>query len=136
MTDKQLMHDINKQRNRKPVAFWGLMIAICSILHGDFIVQVEGYLLAHSEPYFYKLPENVVGYILLIAGVIKLIGVIFDYNPLKKIGIWMLSGVWSGLFILSFTFSFGTGYPNPSYIFMFFIMVACFRVSWKGDFGK
>lgn len=134
MTDKQLMHDINKQRNRKPIAFWGLMIAIYSILYGDFIVQVESYLLAHSEPYFYKLPENVVGYIHLIAGIIKLIGVIFDYKPLKKIGIWMLSGVWSGLFILSFTFLFGTNYPNPSYIFMFFMMMAVFPGLVEGGF--
>lgn len=130
------MQDIDKQRKRKPVAFWGLMISLCSVLYGEFIVRVEGYLLTHSEPYFQKLPENVVGYILLAAGIIKMVGVILDYNPMKKIGIWLLSGIWSGLFVLSFTFSFGSGYPHPSYIFMVFMMVACFRVSWKGDFGR
>ena len=136
MTDKQLMRDIDRNRRRQPVAFWGLWISIVSIIYGEFIVRVDGYLLAHSEPYFARIPENPVGALLVIAGVIKLVGVVLDDGLIKKIGILSLSAMWTGIFIVALTFSFGSGYPHPSYIFMGFMMIGCFRISLKGDFGR
>ena len=136
MSDKKLMREINRERHRQPLAFWGLWIAIVSLLYGEFIVRVDGYLLRHKEPYFADLPEDLIGGLLLVAGVLKLIGVLANQNTLKKVGIVTLSALWSGLFVLAFTYSFGTGYPHPSYIFMGFVVIACFRISLKGDFGK
>lgn len=135
MTDKQLMKDIERNKRRQPVAFWGLLISIASVIYGDFIVKIDGYLLANSEPYFSKLPENPIGVLLIIAGLIKLIGVLLDNGRLKKLGILFLSAMWTGLFIVALTFSFGSGYPHPSYIFIGFMMVACFRISLRGDFS-
>lgn len=135
MTDKMLMHDIEELRKRQPLAFWGLLFAIGTILYGEFIVRVDGYLLAHTEPYFAKVPEDLIGYLLIGASLIKVVGVILNSGPIKRIGIISMSAVWTGVFVLATTYSFGTGYPHPSYIFMGIMMIGCYRISRKGDFG-
>lgn len=135
MTDKHLLEELEASRSKQPLGFWGLLIASLSIWYGWFITAVEGYLLAHSEPYFQQLPEKAIGVALVIVGLVKVIGVLTHNGKMKKIGILGLSALWSGIFVLALTFSFGSGYPHPSYIFMGGVVIACFRVSLKGDFN-
>lgn len=135
MVNRKLKQDLQKASNKRPSDFWGALIAVVSILYGEFIFRVDGFLIANAEPYLSKLPENTIGILLMIFGVLKLIGLGLQYKPLKKIGIWLLSGMWSGLFFVALTYSFGTGYPHPSYIFMGMIAIGCFRVSFKGDYS-
>lgn len=135
MTDKEILNDIAKL-NRKPwFAFWGFLFAIGSVLYGEFIVRVDGYLLANTEPYFKMIPEDLIGWLMITAAVVKLAGVIINNGTLKRVGIISLSAMWSGIFVLATTYSFGTGYPHPSYIFMGIMMLGCFRIARKGDFG-
>lgn len=139
MTDEKLQEDIQKARNKRskrPTWFWGLSIAILSIFYGEFILRVEGFLLGRVEPYFQQLPVQVIGILLIIAGLIKLFGILTNNLLLRKIGIWSLCGIWSGLFILAMTFSFGTGYPHQSYMFNGFVLAACFRVSYRGCYNE
>lgn len=139
MTDEKLQEDIQKARNKhrkRPVSFWGLSIAILSILYGEFIIRVEDFLLGRVEPYFQQLPVEIIGVLLIIAGAIKLLGILTNNLLLRKIGIWSLCGIWSGLFILAMTFSFGTGYPHQSYMFNGFVLAICFRVSYKGSYDE
>lgn len=135
MVNRKLKKDLQKASNKRPSDFWGALIALVSILYGEFIFRVDGFLIANAEPYLSKLPENAIGILLMILGVLKLVGLGLQYKPLKKIGIWLLSGMWSGLFFVALTYSFGTGYPHPSYIFMGMIAIGCFRVSFKGDYS-
>lgn len=135
MVNRKLKQDLQKASNKRPSDFWGALIAVVSILYGEFIFRVDGFLIANAEPYLSKLPENTIGILLMIFGVLKLAGLVLQYKPLKKIGIWLLSGMWSGLFFVALTYSFGTGYPHPSYIFMGMIAIGCFRVSFKGDYS-
>lgn len=135
MVNRKLKQDLQKASNKRPSDFWGALIAVVSILYGEFIFRVDGFLIANAEPYLSKLPENTIGILLIIFGVLKLAGLGLQYKPLKKIGIWLLSGMWSGLFFVALTYSFGTGYPHPSYIFMGMIAIGCFRVSFKGDYS-
>lgn len=135
MVNRKLKQDLQKASNKRPSDFWGALIAVVSILYGEFIFRVDGFLIANAEPYLSKLPENTIGILLMILGVLKLAGLVLQYKPLKKIGIWLLSGMWSGLFFVALTYSFGTGYPHPSYIFMGMIAIGCFRVSFKGDYS-
>lgn len=135
MVNRKLKQDLQKASNKRPSDFWGALIAFVSILYGEFIFRVDGFLIANAEPYLSKLPENTIGILLMILGVLKLAGLVLQYKPLKKIGIWLLSGMWSGLFFVALTYSFGTGYPHPSYIFMGMIAIGCFRVSFKGDYS-
>ena len=135
MVNRKLKQDLQKASNKRPSDFWGALIAVVSVLYGEFIFRVDGFLIANAEPYLSKLPENTIGILLMILGVLKLAGLVLQYKPLKKIGIWLLSGMWSGLFFVALTYSFGTGYPHPSYIFMGMIAIGCFRVSLKGDYS-
>ena len=133
MTNKQLERDILKAKKRRP-SFFGATLAVFSILYGQFIIQVEGYLLTITEPYFHLLHGRLIGALLVLAGSIKIIGILTDYTPMRKIGIWALSGLWSGLFVLALTFSFGSGYPNSSYLFNGLVLVICLRVSLRGNY--
>ena len=131
MTNKQLERDISNAKKRRP-SFFGTTLAVFSIMYGQFIIQVEGYLITITEPYFHLLPSRLIGALLVLAGAIKLIGILTDYTPMRKIGIWALSGLWSGLFVLALTFSFGSGYPDSSYLFNGLILAVCLRVSLRG----
>lgn len=133
MTNKQLERDILKAKKRRP-SFFGAALAVFSIMYGQFVIQVEGYLLTITEPYFHPLPSRLIGALLVLAGAIKLIGILTDYTPMRKIGIWALSGLWSGLFVLALTFSFGSGYPHSSYLFNGLILAVCLRVSLRGNY--
>jgi len=135
MVNRKLKQDLQKASSKRASDFWGALIAFVSILYGEFIFRVDGYLIARAEPYLSELPENIIGLLLLILGMVKLAGLGLQNKPLKKIGIWLLSGMWSGLFFVALTYSFGTGYPHPSYIFMGMIAIGCFRVSLKGDYS-
>lgn len=133
MTNKQLERDISNAKKRRP-SFFGTTLAVFSIMYGQFIIQVEGYLITITEPYFHLLPSRLIGALLVLAGAIKLIGILTDYTPMRKIGIWALSGLWSGLFVLALTFSFGSGYPDSSYLFNGLILAVCLRVSLRGNY--
>lgn len=135
MVNRKLKQDLQKASNKQPSGFWGTSIGFVSVLYGEFIFRVDGFLIENAEPYLSKLPENIIGILLMVFGVLKLVGLGLQYKQLKKIGIWLLSGMWSGLFFVSLTYSFGTGYPHPSYIFMGMIAIGCFRVSLKGDYS-
>jgi uncharacterized membrane protein AbrB (regulator of aidB expression) len=135
VSSEELKQEIDDERKKKPpFAFWGLVVALLSILYGEFIIRVDGYLLTHSEPYMQNLPEEFIGWFLVIAGITKIIGVFTEYKVLKRFGIIMLGGMWSGLALVSFTYSFGTGFPHPSWMFAVATMAACWRIARKGDF--
>lgn len=132
--ERRLEEAYQKEKAKNPSDFWGSLIAVASIWYGIFVFLVDGYLIAHAEPYMARLPEDTIGIGLIILGIMKMIGLISHHKLLKKIAIWGLSGIWTGLFVIATAFSFGTGYPHPSYIFMAFLMISCFRVSFKGDY--
>ena len=136
MVNRKLKQDLQKASYKRPSDFWGALIAVVSILYGEFIFRVDGYLIANTEPYFQSLPVKVIGFALLLAGLTKLIGILTDNTLARKIGIWSLSGVWFALFVLAVTFSFGSGYPHPSYLFNFLAWASCLIVSFKGDYRE
>lgn len=134
MENKQLKRDIEikQQEIRRETPFFNIMIALVSILHGEFITRVDGYLVEYSEPYIEYLPEQLVGVALIILGVMKLVSILSDNTQLKKYSIWGLSGIWTGLFFIALTYSFGSGYPSPSWYFYFFVVSGCWHISRRG----
>lgn len=134
MTDKQLQREVKELKKRSNFAFWGFWISITSIIQGWFIYHYSGYLMVHSEPYLRFIPEKLIGIVLIAFGVVKIAGVLSDNRILKSAGIWGLSSVWTALFVVAATFSFGTGYPDDRFIIHLFIMIACYRVSFRGDY--
>ena len=134
MKDKELENELKDYQDKRRLPFWSILIALISILHGEFIYRVDGYLLEHSEPYIKCLPESTIGAALLILGTAKLLAIFTNNKRLKKYSIWGLSFVWTGLFLIALTYSFGIGHPNPSWYFYGMVVIGCYRVSRKGDF--
>lgn len=134
MKDKELKKELKNYRNKTRLPFWSISIALISILHGEFICRVDGYLLEHSEPYIKYLPERAIGTVLLVLGIVKLLAILINNKRIKKYSIWGLSFVWTGLFLIALTYSFGSGHPNPSWYFYGLVVIGCYRVSHKGDF--
>ena len=135
MTDRKLMQDIREAKRKRPFPVLGLLVAVLSITHGEFIFRVDGYFLAHAEPYLSMLPEDIIGIVLIVLGVLKIMGIVFKSHWLKRVGIVGISGTWAGLSLVSVTYSFGTGFPHPSWQFMFFVTAICLLESRRGDYG-
>lgn len=132
-----LKKDIEELRCRKPSNSLGYTISIFSVWYGMFNVQNGFYLLGNIEPYLQKIiSTELIGYCLIATGLLKLFGIITKNTLARKIGIWSLTGMWSGLFALAFTFSFGTGYPHATYLFNGLALVICLIVSLKGDYKE
>lgn len=134
MTSRKFLKELERN-SAEPFQFWGFLISLTSLFYGYFIINTPGFLLNHVEPYFQGIPEWVFGYGLLLFGMIKLTGVFTKNKRIRKTGIIALSAIWSALFILAFTYSFGTGYPHPSWIFSLSAVLTCWRISFKGDFN-
>lgn len=134
MENQQLKRDIKSKQREKELPFFNILIALVSILHGEFISRVDGYLAEYSEPYIDYLPEQFIGTVLIILGVMKLVSILSNNTQLKKYSIWGLSSIWTGLFFIALTYSFGSGYPNPSWYFYFLVVAGCYHIS-RGDFS-
>ena len=84
---------------------------------------------------FEIIPDWPISLWLVVSAVVKLIGIHKRDKKLKRIGIVLLSAVWTAIAAVYIVFSFTTGYPNPTFLFMIFIVAVCYRLSKKGDFG-
>ena len=136
--NQKLMEDLDRERSRvhkaDNYAWLGLILATISLLYGEFIVRVDGFFLQHTEPYFKWLPENFIGILLMAAGLIKLIGVLTRNKRLKRYGIWALCGLWWGMVGIAWGYSFGSGYPHPSWIYMLGYALICSYEARRGVF--
>lgn len=128
------IRSIAEESHNKPIAFWGAVIAIYSILYGAFYLRHTGYLINQAEPYMSKLPEKGIGAALIIFGILKLVGVATRNKKIKRIGIWGLATIWGGLLAVAFLFSFGSGYPSSQWIDKLLVVIICSRISFRGDF--
>lgn len=129
----KITEELKKEQEKVRVSyFWGLVIAIVSIMQGTHILFYDGVLAERLNVYLLEMNEDIFGLVLVLFGVIKLLGVISDSFKMRAIGIVGLSITWGMLTAVAFMFSFGIGYPNTAYISNGFMMVACLRVSYKG----
>lgn len=135
MVDKQLKIEVDQEVNRYPFPFWGFIISLTSISYAVFHLTHDGLLYGMFEPRFQSLSEDLISWTLLTFGVMKLLGTIYKQFLLMRIGIVGLSGMWGLLMLLSTTYAFGAGYPTARFITTGFVVIACLRVSFKGDFG-
>lgn len=127
--------EILKERNKEPFPFYGFSIAVLSLCYGIFLIIFGDYMNTLLTSLFELIPDWPIALCLIGSAVIKLIGIYKRHKKLKRIGIVLLSAVWTAIAAVYTVFSFTTGYPSPSFLFMIFIVVVCYRVSKKGDFG-
>lgn len=134
MSNRELKKALVEGAKQKPGALLSVFVVLLSLGFGWFTYYYDGYLIANVEPYFSRVPEDLIGMSLVLFSVIKGLGVMTSRTVLKRIGILGMSATWTGILVLALTFSFGSGYPNPSYQFMGFVTAICFTISLKGDF--
>lgn len=127
--------EILKEKSKGAFPFWGFFISIHSLLYGGFILLFGDYMHSLFSRLFDVVPDWTIAVMLIVSAVIKLVGILKRDKKLMRIGIVCLSAVWTAITAVYLVYSFGIGYPSPSFMFMGFIAIACYRVSKKGDFG-
>lgn len=142
MGNKQLRDDIENRKRKQErktnkydtIAhpFWNGALVIVSLLHGAFILRQPGYLISHSQIHFGDTTEIIIGLLLIVFSLTKLAGKAIENQKLWRISIMGLSFIWTGLFLVSFVYSFGIGRPNPAWYFYGFVMVGCYGISLSG----
>ena len=121
-----------KKRENLFPSFWAYNLAVFSMIHGFFLLIQVDFIMVPLQNYFFGVNEDIFGWLLLIAGVGKIIGEFYKIHVLKRISIVILSGVWGMLFYTSLFWSFGMGYPDNAFIDTALMLVMSLRVSYKG----
>lgn len=116
--------------------FWGYLTGGMSFFNGLFLIVSDGILATRMDTYLFGIDEDLFGWLLMIFGAIKVIGILADLYQARLIGIVGLTAVWLPLFVLSLIFSFGIGYPSNAFLSNLVILIACLRVSYKGAKNK
>ena len=127
--------EILKERNKGSFPFWGFSISLLSLFYGTFILIFGDYMHSLFSELFDVIPDWTIAILLIISALIKSIGIHKQNKKIMRIGIVCLSAVWTAITAVYLVYSFGVGYPNPSFLFMGFITIVCYRVAKKGDFG-
>ncbi len=130
-----IKEELIQEKNRGSFPFFGFSIAILSLFYGGFLLIFGDYMHSLFSKLFDVIPDWPIALWLIGSAVIKLIGIRKGHKKLMRIGIVLLSAVWTAIAAVYTVFSFTTGYPSPSFLFLVFIVVVCYRVSKKGDFG-
>ncbi len=124
-----------KRKVQGSVPFWGATIAWFSIFYGVFLIVFGDYMHSLFSRLFDVFPDWFIAVVLIISAVVKLVGIYSKNKKLMRVGIVALSAVWTAIEAVYLVFSFGIGYPSPSFLFVGLIVVICYRVAKKGDFG-
>ncbi len=130
-----LKEEILRERCKGAFPFWGTTIAWFSIFYGVFLIVFGGYMHSLFSRLFDVVPDWFIAVVLIISAVVKLVGIYSKNKKIMRIGIVALSAVWTAVEAVYLVFSFGIGYPSPSFLFVGLIVVICYRVAKKGDFG-
>ena len=127
--------EILREKYKGAFPFFGYSISLLSLFYGGFILVFGDYMQSLFSKLFEVIPDWTIALVLIGSALIKLIGIRNGNKKVMRIGIVCLSAVWTAITAVYLVYSFGVGYPNPSFLFMGFITIVCYRVAKKGDFG-
>lgn len=127
--------EILKEKCKGAFPFWGCSISLLSLFFGSFILVYGDYMHSLFSRLFDVIPDWSIALLLITSALIKLLGIYKKNKKIMRVGVICLSAVWTAITAVYLVYSFGVGYPNPSFLFMGFISIACYRVAKKGDFG-
>lgn len=130
-----IKEELIREKSKGSFPFYGFSIAVLSLVYGGFLLVFGDYMHSLFSKLFDIIPDWPIALWLIGSSLIKLVGIRKEHKMLKRIGIVLLSAVWTAIAAVYTVFSFTTGYPSPSFIFLAFIVVVCYRVARKGDFG-
>ena len=127
--------EILREKCKGAFPFWGYSISLLSIFYGGFILIYGDYMHSLFSKLFDVIPYWSIALLLIASALIKLTGIYKKNKKVMRVGVICLSAVWTAITAVYLVYSFGIGYPNPSFLFMGFVTFACYRVARKGDFG-
>ena len=130
-----IKEELKREHRKGSFPFFGFSIAILSLVYGGFLLIFGDYMHSLFSRLFDLIPDWPIALWLIVSALVKLVGIYKRQKHLMRIGIVLLSAVWTAIAAVYTVFSFTTGYPSPSFLFLIFIVVVCYRVSKKGDFG-
>ena len=130
-----IKEELMREKTQGSFPFFGFSIAILSLVYGGFLLIFGDYMHSLFSKLFDVIPDWTIALWLIVSALVKLVGIYKRHKYLMRIGIVLLSAVWTAIAAVYTVFSFTTGYPSPSFIFLAFIVVVCYRVARKGDFG-
>lgn len=130
-----LKEELLREKCKGAFPFWGGAIAWFSIFYGIFLLIFGDYMHSLFSKLFDVVPDGFIATVLITCAIIKLVGIYSKNKKLMRVGIVALSAVWTAVEAVYLVFSFGIGYPSPSFLFVGLIVVICYRVAKKGDFG-
>lgn len=113
--------------------YLGLSIAVLSVVYGIFIVYFDGNFMMMLHKYIQLDIENMVGICLIVVGALKAIAIIANHKWMKRITIIMLLFLWGGLFVTTWIYAIGDGYPSPMPFFFAKVVCDCYRIVIKGE---
>lgn len=113
---------------------YSLILSVGSLIYGLQLIRYPQILTNFSV---YQNIVNVfnpryVGLVFILLGILKLVGLIFDYQKLKHYSLVGFTYVWS-FFSLSFLLSQP---PNTVWIFALIMTVLSISISTRGDFRR
>ena len=130
-----IKEELMREKTQGSFPFFGFSIAILSLVYGGFLLIFGDYMHSLFSKLFDVIPDWTIALWLIVSALVKLVGIYKRHKYLMRIGIVLLSAVWTAIAAVYTVFSFTTGYPSPSFIFLAFIVIVCYRVARKGDFG-
>ena len=131
MVSRKTTHKLDDIIYRK-FRFQFILVSVYSIVQGAFYLYFEGYIISRSEPYMQHLQESLIGWVMVLSGILLLIGYFKRWMLMKKIAIFLLAVLWGGLFLVALTFAFGSGYPDADWLDRLLILALTLRLSKKG----
>lgn len=127
--------EILREKCKGAFPFWGFSISLLSLFFGGFILMFGDYMHSLFSRLFDVIPDWTIGILLIVSALIKLVGIYKRNKKIMRVGIICLSAVWTAISSVYWVYSFGVGYPSPSFLIMSFVAIGCYRVAKKGDFG-
>lgn len=130
-----LKEEIKLETFKGQFPVWGAFYAWFSLIFGTFLLVYGSYLHGIFAKLFDVIPGWTLALAVILSAVVKLVGIYTRNKKMMRVGIVSLSAVWTGLTAVYVVYSFGIGYPSPSFLFMGLVMVACYRIAWKGNYS-
>lgn len=112
--------------------FQFILVSAYAIAQGVFYIYYDGYILNRSEPYMQFIPQTLLGWCMVLSGILLLVGYFKRWVLMKKSAIFLLAVLWGGLFLVAITFAFGSGYPDMDWLDRLLILALTLRLSKKG----
>ena len=105
-----IKEELIRAKNKTPFPFFGFSIAILSLVYGGWLLIFGDYMNSLLSMLFDLIPDWPIALWLIVSALIKLIGIRKKHKKLMRIGIVLLSAVWTAIAAVYTVFSFTTGY--------------------------